>query len=249
MRIRILSDLHREFSRTEIPQMDADGIILAGDIDTKQNALPWIREFAGGTPTTYICGNHEFYGDKLPRVTERLAEMTTGSNIHALEDSFFLVGEWHIYGCTLWTDMALIEDWQAGIALAEGAMNDYKRIRNSNRSYKRLTPRDTRSIHLRSLTRMEDFFVKHDPARTIVVTHHAPSIQSLPPETRNDPINCAYASDLEKFILRYQPPLWIHGHIHHCSDYFIGRTRVIANPQGYPHDPNRYFNPKLIIEL
>jgi hypothetical protein len=249
MRLRILSDLHREFGPTEIPRMDADGIILAGDIDTKQTALPWIREFTGNTPTAYICGNHEFYGDKLPRVTERLAEMTAGSNVHLLEDSFITVGDWHIYGCTLWTDMAIMEDWQSRVALAEGAMNDYKRIRNSNRGYKRLSPKDTRSIHLRSLVRIEQFFANHDPARTIVVTHHAPSGQSLPPESRSDPLNCAYASDLEEFILRHQPPLWIHGHIHHSSDYHIGKTRVLANPQGYPQEPNPHFNPLLIIDL
>lgn len=40
MKIRILSDLHREFGPTEIPQSEADLIILAGDIATKQNALP-----------------------------------------------------------------------------------------------------------------------------------------------------------------------------------------------------------------
>jgi predicted phosphodiesterase len=117
MRIRILSDLHREFGPTEIPQEESDLIILAGDIGTKQNALPWLTQFCGVTPTAYVCGNHEFYGDKLPRVTERLKEATRNTNIHVLEDSFFTLGDWHIYGCTLWTDMAL----QGGLANRLGA--------------------------------------------------------------------------------------------------------------------------------
>jgi hypothetical protein len=249
MRIRVLSDLHREFGPTEIPKLDADVIILGGDIATKQNGLPWIREFTNNTPTAYVCGNHEFYGDKLPRVTERLIEMTAGSHIHVLEDSFFTVGGWHIYGCTLWTDMGLIQDWQSGAALAAGVMNDYKRIRNSNRGYKRLSPRDTRQIHLLSVQRMQEFFECHDPAQTIVVTHHAPSIRSLPHNRGHEPISCAYASHLDEFILRHQPPLWIHGHIHHSNDYCIGATRVIANPQAYPDQPNPTFDPHLIIEL
>ena len=91
MKIRILSALHREFGPTEIPQCEADLIILAGDIAIKQNALPWIKEFCGATPTAYVCGNHEFYGDKIPRVTERLIEATQGTNLHVLEDTFF---EW-----------------------------------------------------------------------------------------------------------------------------------------------------------
>lgn len=249
MRVRILSDLHREFGSTDIPKLDADLIVLAGDIATKQNALPWIRDFCGDIPAVYVCGNHEFYGDKLPRVTERLAEMTAGSSIRVLEDDSFLCGGWHIYGCTLWTDMALGGDWQTGAALAAGAMNDYRRIRNSNRDYKRLSPRDTRLIHLSSVRRMQEFFETHDPARTIVVTHHAPSILSLPSDRREDPVSCAYASHLDEFILRYQSPLWIHGHIHHTNDYCIGTTRVIANPQAYPDDPNPGFDPRLVIEL
>jgi hypothetical protein len=249
MRVRILSDLHREFGHTEIPRLEADLILLAGDIDTKQNARPWIREFVVEKPTAYICGNHEFYGDKLPRVTERLAEMTAGSSIHILDDSSCLLQGWHTYGTTLWTDMGLGEDWQSGVALAEKAMNDYKRIRNSSRGYKRLTPRDTRSLHLRSIQRMTDFFQTHDPARTIVLTHHAPSQQSFPVPLRGEPLNCSYASGMEDFILQHQPAMWIHGHIHHSSDYRLGKTRVLANPQGYPHDPNPDFKPNLIINL
>ncbi len=249
MRIRVLSDLHREFGSTEIPSLPADLIILAGDINTKLNALPWVREFCGTTPTAYVCGNHEFYGAQLPKVTERLAAATVGSSIHVLDDSHFEVNDWHVYGCTLWTDLALIEDWQSGAALAWEKMNDYKRIRCSDARYRKLRPTDTRAMHLRSLERMKAFFELHDPARTIVVTHHAPSARSLKAHTTADPIRCAYASNLETFIGHYQPCLWIHGHIHHSSDYLIGKTRVMSNPQGYPESPNPGFDPSLIIEL
>lgn len=248
-RIRILSDLHREFGPSEIPKLDADVVVLAGDIDTKQNALPWIREFCGHTPTAYVCGNHEFYGDKLPRVTERLIEATQDSNIHVLEDDFFTVGDWHIYGCSLWTDMELIDDWHYAASVANECMNDYKRIRNSARGYRKLSAQDTRLIHQRSIMRMEDFFANHDPARTIVVTHHAPSMLSLEESSRDKTISAAYASRLDHLIQRYQPPLWIHGHIHHSNDYRIGNTRVLSNPQGYPMEPNPDFDPSLIVEI
>jgi hypothetical protein len=145
--------------------------------------------------------------------------------------------------------MALLDDWRNGADLAAGVMNDYKRVRNSNRGYKRLSPRDTRQIHLLSLQRMQNFFEQHDPAKTIVLTHHAPSILSLPLSRRADPISCAYASHLDDFILRQQPHLWVHGHIHHSNDYYIGRTRVLANPQGYPDEPNPDFNPVMMVEV
>lgn len=249
MRIRVLSDLHQEFGQTSIPPLDCDLIILAGDIHTKQNALAWIREFSGSTPVVYICGNHEFYGDRLPRVTERLKEATAGSHIHVLENDVIELNGWHIYGCTLWTDMALQGEWQDGADEAGTRMNDYKRVRNSDRHYRKLTPKDTREIHLRSLEKMEAFLSTHDPRRTVIVTHHAPSILSIPERRRSELISCAYASHMDDFILKHQPVLWIHGHIHHSNDYRIGATRILANPQAYPEFPNAQFDSRLVIHL
>lgn len=249
MRIRILSDLHREFGPSEIPPEDCDLVILAGDIATKQNALPWIHELVGHTPTAYVCGNHEFYGDKLPRVTEHLKEATVGSNIHVLENDSFECQDWHIYGCTLWTDLALQGDWhEAAIEVGE-RMNDYKRIRHSSQGFRKLLPNDTRAIHLESIQRLDQFLSTHDPRRTIIVTHHAPSAHSLPERRRGQLISSAYASNLDAFIEKHQPALWVHGHIHHNNDYRIGSTRILANPQGYPTDPNIEFIKQLVIEV
>ncbi|MEO0414908.1 MAG: hypothetical protein AAF226_08150 [Verrucomicrobiota bacterium] len=145
--------------------------------------------------------------------------------------------------------MELIEPWQKGCATANQMMNDYKRIRNSDRGYKKLRAIDTKSIHTRSVAALTDFLEANDTQKTIVVTHHAPSILSLPERRRGEPISCAYASALDDLILRHQPPLWIHGHIHHSNDYHIGNTRILANPQAYPDEPNPNFNPELIIEV
>ena len=249
MRIRILSDLHREFGPTDIPRLAADLIVLAGDISTKLNGLGWMKDFCGDIPTAFVCGNHEFYGDKLPRVRERIQEATAETNIHALENAFFAVGDWFVYGCTLWTDMALLGDWQQGAAEAATWMNDYKRVRNSAKGYKRLTPAETRKLHLMSVESMRRFFESHDPRKTVIVTHHAPSIRSLPPKRRTEIESCAYASNLDTFIEEHQPSLWIHGHIHHNNDYTIGSTRIVANPQGYPMEVNRKFIPDLVLDV
>lgn len=249
--IRVLSDLHREFGPAAIPPVDqdADLVVLAGDVATKQNALPWIREVCGGTPVAYVCGNHEFYGDRYPRVIERLQEATQGTNVNVLEDSFFELDGWFIYGCTLWTDLGLMGPWQEGAALAGEQMNDYKRVRNSHKGYRKLVPQDTRAAHLASVAKLAAFFETHDPRRTVVVTHHAPSILSLPERRRAELISCAYASQLDDMIQRHQPTLWVHGHIHHSNDYWIGRTRVVANPKGYPEKVNPGFQPGMMVNL
>lgn len=249
MRLHIISDLHQEFGEIDVPNVECDCVILAGDISTKLNGLRWIQKRFPELPVIYICGNHEFYGDKLPKLTDRLREETKGTNVHFLENDRVTINGIHIFGCTLWTDMALLGNWQSGAEEARLTMNDYKRVRNSDRNYKRLSPTDTRSIHLNSLTAMSQFFAEHAASRSVIVTHHAPSLSSLPEQRRSERISCAYASNLDDFILEHQPKLWVHGHIHHSNDYHIGQTRVIANPRAYPDNPNPGFTPDLTIDI
>ena len=85
--------------------------------------------------------------------------------------------------------------------------------------------------------------------RNVVVTHHAPSIQSVPEHFKKDPLTSAYASDLEDFILQYQPLLWIHGHIHTPSRYKIGETEIICNPHGYVTEKYNGYEKELIVEI
>lgn len=95
MRVRILSDLHLEFGPALLPDVDCDGVVLAGDISTKLHGLDWIRERFPDLPAIYICGNHEFYGDKHPRVIERLREAALGTSVHVLENEHVSLGGLH----------------------------------------------------------------------------------------------------------------------------------------------------------
>jgi hypothetical protein len=46
------------------------------------------------------------------------------------------------------------------------------------------------------------------------------------------------------------PTAWVHGHIRKSADRIIGRTRVIANPKGYPPpDHNPPFDPLFTIDV
>lgn len=249
MRIRVLSDLHQEFQEVDVPDVDCDCVILAGDVSTKRNGLKWIRRRFPDVPVIYICGNHEYYGEKYPRLTEQLRAETRGTNIHFLENESVTIGGYHFFGCTLWTDMALLGDWMLGATEAGLVMNDYKRIRNSAGHFRRLVPQDTRRAHVASLEAMREFFARHETERGVVVTHHAPSILSLPVRRRENSLSCAYASRLDAFIEEHQPRLWIHGHIHHSVDYRIGATRVISNPRGYPDEPNEDFAADFVFDL
>jgi len=85
---------------------------------------------------------------------------------------------------------------------------------------------------------------------TVVVTHHAPSIQSIVDRYRADPVSAAFASNMDDFILEHQPRLWIHGHTHESFDYEIGKNRVVCNPRGYAStEENKGFRPDYTLEV
>jgi predicted phosphodiesterase len=107
MRVHILSDLHLEFGPFDLPKVDADLVIAAGDVNTKMKGLKWLQMQFPSQPVVYVLGNHEFYGDRLPRLTEKLVAEASGTNIHILEDQSFEIGGYRIFGATLWTDFAL----------------------------------------------------------------------------------------------------------------------------------------------
>ena len=214
MRIHILSDLHIEFGPFELPKVDADVLVIAGDVHTKLNGIKWIKEYAPkDIPIIYIMGNHEFYGEKHPRLIKKIkAEAEAeGTNVNVLENESIEIDGYHFFGSTLWTDMNFFGNPMLG-GLEAQQMNDYKRIRVS-RSYKRLTPRDTSTLHTHALDAMSKFFEMVDSRRTTIITHHAPSELSLPKKRREELISAAYASHLDEFIRKHEPHLWIHGHI------------------------------------
>ena len=85
---------------------------------------------------------------------------------------------------------------------------------------------------------------------TIIVTHHAPSFQSVHEKYKHDSLlNGGYASNHEELILDNEHiSHWIHGHTHCSFDYMIGKTRILCNPHGYPGENTRDFNKDLVIE-
>jgi Icc-related predicted phosphoesterase len=116
-------------------------------------------------------------------------------------------------------------------------MNDYRAIKHySKQPYERgtLIVSDTINKHKESVQHLKTFLTANQSAKTVVVTHHAPTHASIHPDYVGDILNYAYASDLSDLILdNPQINAWCHGHIHHVNDYMVGNTRILANPRGY----------------
>jgi predicted phosphodiesterase len=252
MRIRVLSDLHLEFGAIELPPAQADVVVLAGDIGLGDRGLEWGRKTFLGVPVLYVPGNHEYYGNALPRLLD-LLKTGSGFDVRVLDGEEFRMGDVTFLGCTLWTDFRLDGDPRAAMLAAARGMTDYRRIRVSP-TYRKLRPQDTAGLHRKARGWLETRLREGHGRKTVVVTHHAPSQRSLDSvdgdgrEEGDGRLAPAYASNLEALIEETAPALWIHGHHHRKRDFRIGETRVIANPRGYPGEVSG-FEPGLVVEV
>ncbi|WFS23918.1 metallophosphoesterase [Rhizobium rhododendri] len=245
MKCWILSDLHLEFSGiAEIEIPNADVCIVAGDIQNKgiANSLQWLDErIAAHMPTVVVAGNHEFYRAEngfdveiaLARGYEPKGKLWFLENSHVEIDSVVFVG------ATLWTDFDVLGEEFSGIAMRSAAtyLNDYRLIKDEKEPFRRIVPGQMYQKHVLSLMRIEQMLAVHRRRKRIIVTHHAPSIQSVEHRYLADMLTPSFASNLEDTITRLEPALWVHGHVHHHVDYIMGNTRVVANPRGYPKEP------------
>ena len=249
MRIHILSDLHLEFAPFTMNDVRADVVVLAGDVHTGRNGIKWILKTITDRPVVYVLGNHEFYGQKIPKLIRDIKEIAEGTNVHVLENDKIEIGGVTFFGATLWTDFNLDGDPVLAEVAAQTGMTDFRRIRVSP-TYRRFRPRDARLFHTQSLEWLaQQKTLASLGMRSVIVTHHAPSRRSIPPRFLSDPLNPAFASNLERFVTESGAALWVHGHIHDHSDFKIAETRVIANPRGYPSEPYTSFDPNLVVEI
>ena len=254
MKLRILSDLHREFGHVPLPAVEADVVVLAGDTDLGVRGVHWAVETFAPTPVLYLAGNHEYYGYAMEKLLPELRAAAAGTNVWFLENDVAEFGGYRFFGSTLWTDFRLFADQQVDAMLKAKdhgfGMTDYVRIRTLPK-YQRLRPVQTLRRHSESLLAMKQFLAAGPRDRSVVITHHAPSARSLVAGWERDLLSAAYASPLDALLEEPGPALWVHGHIHSFRDYTVGRTRVLSNPLGYQGDEPQQtgFVPDLVIEL
>jgi len=241
MRLHLLSDLHLEFAAIEIPRTGADVVVLSGDIHLGRQGRQWARKH-------FVLGNHEFYRHSLPELTETLRRESQGSHIHLLENEAAEIEGFMFLGCTLWTDFQVAPDVDAAMRVAEQMMSDYSIVQFGAEN-RVLRPGDTVELHSQSVAWLRRALAECDAGKTIVVTHHAPSLLSEPPFHLKSPLSGAFASNLDDLVERSRVPLWIHGHTHYNVDYQIGATRILTNQSGYPDQRCKGFDAGLVVTI
>jgi Icc-related predicted phosphoesterase len=248
MRLQVFSDVHNECGWNEPAVKDADVVVLAGDIHQGSDGVEWATRFFPDMPVIYVLGNHEFYHHSIPELTKALKRQVKNSNVHVLENNAIKINGFVFLGCTLWTDFRIWPDPRAAMLVADQGMCDFTLIKKKTKSGL-FRPWDSVKIHAESVRWLKRCFSKHDPAKTIVVTHHAPSHFSIAPHKAGDVLNAAFASDLHSLIKESRIPLWIHGHTHYNVDYKIGKTRIYSNQRGYPQHVLRAFDSSGILDV
>lgn len=264
MKIRLLNDLHRETGPFTYVDAGEDVVVLAGDIDNGIKGIEWAKTIP--KPVIYVAGNHDSWGCDLYDNMKAMRTAAKGSNVKFLECGEAIItirGERvRFLGATMWTDYCAeylrkngdrsdrVDMQQQMMWVAEQSMRDFSQITYKQ---KKMTPQILLKIHQKSRAWLEMRLKKHFNGQTVVVTHHAPSYQSLihanmvsadelphviqGNRRRDDRAMrvASYASYLEDITGKVD--FWLHGHIHAQMMYNINKCMVACNPRGYNVKP------------
>lgn len=251
MKLHVLSDLHLSVSPFTPPDVDADVVVVAGDVGRPESAIAWTR--ALGKRVVYVAGNHEYYGGTISGTIARLRELADGSDVHVLSGDAIEIDGVRFLGTTLWTDFQLYGNGPSRDLAVRGALDfvrDFSRITRDDGSAA-FSPDDAAALFHEGARWIDERLAEPFDGPTVVVSHHSPSPRSIHPRFAESILNPCFVSDAE-WLLDGRATLWIHGHSHDSFDYEVAGTRVVCNPRGYTKGPsveNRRFDPALVVEL
>lgn len=253
MRLHILSDLHLEHGTIAVPKINADVLVLAGDILTPGNrALAWSTcvQLSQGRPIVQIAGNHEFYNRQMQSERALMHETARRLGIHYLDRTCAVIEGVRFVGCTMWTDYAVpilddagtgkTVDPARGMGACARSLTDHSVIRWADSDATRLvTPSDLLAEHLLDRAWLEAQLAMPCAGPTVVITHHAPHPLSIEKQYAADWVTSGFVNDLPAAFFDV-PVLWIHGHTHSRFDYHVKGCRVVCNPRGYRQRDGSY---------
>lgn len=277
MKINLISDCHINFEDLMLP--GGDVLVMAGDImeaghlrkadNAKENTFLADRyrrfcneELIKYKHVIYVAGNHEHYNNSYDDTHSRLRRELP-DNVHFLEAESVQIEDVHFFGGTFWTDMnkgdpITISVLKQGMADFSGAIKFGHGVKVETAwgdAYytNRFTPQYAKGVFHETVEKLKQFVEAHPNDKIVVVSHHAPSPQSINEYYKNDfHMNGGYHSHLDNFIMDHpQIKTWVHGHMHDAVDYMIGTTRVLSNPRGYKgYEPQAdTFDPSFSFEV
>lgn len=238
MKIAYCSDLHLEFRDIVLPKVDADVLVLAGDIMllnmlSKEILHPDytnpLIDFIDNVTSNYkdviwVMGNHEYYSTDFNALNKIKHLLQSYTNLHILENESIVIDGVKIIGGTMWTDLNLNDP--RTVMAAPSMLNDFNQIKG-------LTTGVWWDMH----ARFRDYLEEEVTDNCVVITHHSPVFETIQEKWRGSVImNGLYASNLNAFIMDNNIKLWIHGHLHGAYEVQIDDCLITSNTRGYPRE-------------
>ncbi|MBD8575244.1 metallophosphoesterase family protein [Pseudomonas syringae] len=242
MKLLIYSDLHLEFVDFQPPAVQADLVVLAGDISVRSRGVTWANE-TFNAPVIYACGNHEFYKGHIDKTLIKMRETAAG-HVHILDNQTLIIGGTRFLVATAWTDFTATGNYQVAMGVCAERMNDFKRIRIGER-YSKLRPVDLIARNIATRRFLADELDKAFEGKTVVITHHCP-IQEVAGNDHDGHLGAAYFNQWHDLVARAD--VWIFGHTHHAVDTVVSGCRLVSNPRGYPGQFTGFIS-DLLIEV
>lgn len=280
MKLHIINDIHADVCpynmNIEFFSKEVDAIVLSGDYSNTiyhlKNVVAECQKYK--IPMIYVPGNHEFYNYCMQTTKEyiehlskkysyfkplQLVDIDGNPNIRTYVDEIHKVA---FIGDTLWTDYDLFCSKDKSKEICRTGMKEMEFIAKYHQSLffnkgasPLITPDyleklcDTGCKIINKLA----YMYKSRGYKVVVLSHHAPHMNSIRADYRCNAISPAFGSNLlDKKISTANIDLWCHGHVHQFYDYFVNNTRVICNPRGYisyEYVEETYFKPQLIVQV
>lgn len=250
MKLHVLSDLHIEIAAYDPAQVSADVVVLAGDIGKGAGGIRWARRAFPDKKIVYVPGNHEFYGTQRRETLATMREVAMALNIHLLDEDEVMIEGVRFLGATLWTDFELFGSDSKPWAMQEGQnfLNDFRVI--DEESEVQFSPSHAAKLHKQALAWLKKKLDEPFTGKTVVVTHHLPSMLSVADRYQESLLSACFASELDGLFGKMS--LWIHGHTHDSVSYEVNGTRVVCNPRGYEmyySTENGEFDPWSVVKV
>ena len=257
-KIQYCSDLHLEFPQNKnfLKQHPIEPIgeilLLAGDIvpfavmDTHKDFFDFVSDHF---ETTYwIPGNHEYYHSDLGSIASPLFEKIR-ENVFLINNQTIKYKNTSIICSTLWSHISPQNEFEV-----QQNVSDFHMIKVSDGMGGKpfpLTPAHFNHLHQTALAFLKEAVAKSDTEKTIVMTHHVPTVMNYPAQYKESSISDAFVVELFDFIYNSHVSSWIYGHHHNNTpDFKIGNTTMLTNQLGYVElGEQKSFRTNAIIEI
>lgn len=235
MKIQYCSDLHlelaenRAFIRHNPIKPVGDILVLAGDIvplisiDKDKDFFDYVSQ--NFSATYWVPGNHEYYGYDLLKKTKSFQEEIR-DNVFLLNNRVVSYSDVRLIFSTLWSHISAANE----MAMQE-SVSDFHVIKYGRR---KLSVFEFNKFHSECLEFLTEALQEKVNGKTIVVTHHVPTLINYPEKYRESFLNEAFAVELHDLIEKWEPSYWIYGHHHvNTPSFEIGNSQMLTNQLGY----------------